>query len=154
MMIWGAEFYLPNYVLLRQMSKMSFHFQSRHWWDSRNGAGRRSSDTCSARAGWKMCDSLIIRPTSVHKRTLSTNYVQTSRTGGVWTYWCRIVTKGGMRLTALPEHSLSALGGASHTPSQDSLRAILAMTPKIKAPQSQSHTSIWTQVPRMQKPLS
>lgn len=39
MIILVAEFYLPNYVLLRQMSKMSFHFQIRHWWDSRDGGG-------------------------------------------------------------------------------------------------------------------
>lgn len=46
------------------MSKMSFHFQSRHWWDSGNGAGGKSSDTHSAGTGWKISD-LVIHPSNL-----------------------------------------------------------------------------------------
>ena len=59
MIILVAEFYLPNYVLLRQMSKMSFHFQIRHWWDSKMGVEGLISETHSTGAGWNICDLIM-----------------------------------------------------------------------------------------------
>lgn len=59
MIILVAGFYLPNYVLLRQMSKMSFHFQIRHWWDSKMGVEGLISETHSTGAGWNICDLIM-----------------------------------------------------------------------------------------------
>lgn len=83
---------------------MSFHFQSRHWWDSGIGAGGRSSDTHSAGAGWKISD-LIIHPSNLSLQcTLSTMCKShgPEECGGIYTgAW----QEGGMwLLTALTEH--------------------------------------------------
>lgn len=75
MMTWIAEFNLPNYVLLRQMSKMSFHFQNRHWWDSRDGAGGEEFRNIFNGAGWK---NMWLTKSSVQSQSTEAHWALTT----------------------------------------------------------------------------
>lgn len=120
---------------------MSFHFQSRYWWASGNGTCGKSSDTYSAGAGWRICDLIIHLSNLSLQCTLSTNYVQISRTGRVWYIYAGAWQEGGMRmLTVLTKHSLCswAMCSISHaspleTINQDTLNLLSNLSSLIKA---------------------